>query len=137
MLTAEQRQQLDDARRAILSIHKALLEEERVRHERAHGRVESSLEFLQLALHDPWFAWLHPLSELVVQIDELVASKEPPDPSAAAALVNQAKELLRPDELGNPFQRRYHHALQDVPAVVLAHAAARKLLGIAPAPRIP
>jgi hypothetical protein len=39
---------------------------------RTHGRADTPGSFLQLANHDPHFAWLRPLSELVVQFDELL-----------------------------------------------------------------
>ena len=44
----------------------------RIEYEREHGRVASSGDLLQLVAFDPTFAWLHPLSELIVQLDELV-----------------------------------------------------------------
>ena len=58
-------------------MHKALLEDARIRYEREQGRIEGSGALLRLVLNDPWFAWLHPLSGLVVQIDELLAADEP------------------------------------------------------------
>ena len=35
------------------------------------GRVGSNASLLQLVIHDPWFAWLHQVSEVVVRIDEI------------------------------------------------------------------
>ena len=64
-------------RRGLLRVHKALLDDARIRYEREQGRIEGSGALLQLVLNDPWFAWLHPLSGLVVQIDELLAADEP------------------------------------------------------------
>ena len=32
---------------------------------------------LQLVINDPWFAWLHSVSELVVRIDETVDNGSP------------------------------------------------------------
>jgi len=82
---------------------------------------------LQLVLNDPWFAWLHPLSGLVVQIDELLAADEPTI-ADGEALLNQARTLIRPDANGEGFQRRYHRAIQDVPDVLIAHVALGKHL---------
>src|ERR1051325_6370928 len=66
------RTRLGAVRRALLKLHKALLDDERIEFERVRGRIASSGEFLQLVLNDEWFAYLRPLSALVVQIDELL-----------------------------------------------------------------
>jgi hypothetical protein len=50
------RGRLGDVRRALLRLHKVLLEEERASYERGRGSVGGSGEFLQLVLNDPWFA---------------------------------------------------------------------------------
>ena len=126
-LSQDTRLQLDDVRRGLLRIHKALLDDARIRYEREQGRIEGSGALLRLVLNDPWFAWLHPLSGLVVQIDELLASEEPTT-SDAEALLNQARALIRPDATGEGFQRRYHRAIQDVPDVLIAHVAVGKHL---------
>jgi hypothetical protein len=122
------RARLDTSRDALLSVHKALLDHERARYERTMGPIESAGRLLQLVIHDPWFAWLHPMTELVVQIDELVTAKEPAPPGAAEALLEQARRLFNPAEDGDEFQRHYYEAMQQAPAVVLAHAEAVKRL---------
>lgn len=126
-LTHEARQHLDDVRRGLLRVHKALLDDARIRYEREQGRIEGSGALLRLVLNDPWFAWLHPLSGLVVQIDELLAADEP-TVADGDALLNQARALVRPDSNGDGFQRRYHRAIQDVPDVLIAHVALGKYL---------
>ena len=126
-LPHDTRQRLDDLRRGLLKVHKALLDDARIRYEREQGRIEGSGALLQLVLNDPWFAWLHPLSGLVVQIDELLASDEP-TATDGDMLLNQARVLMRPDENGEGFQRRYHRAIQDVPDVLIAHVALGKFL---------
>lgn len=130
-LPAPLREHFEDARRRLLRVHKALLEDERVRYERVHGRVAGSGTFLQLVIHDPWFAWLHPLSELVVHIEEALAA-DGPSGIDAEALLGQARALLRADENGTVFQQHYHRALQEVPAAVMAHAEAMKTLNASP-----
>jgi hypothetical protein len=129
-LPAAVRRKLNDARLGLLALHKALLDYERIRYERTHGRVESSGAFLQLALHDAQFAWLRPVSELVVQIDELLVSDEPGAEVDADTIMRQARSLLSADENGEQFQRQYHRALQDSPEVVLAHAQWKRLGGV-------
>jgi hypothetical protein len=122
------RARLEQVRRGLLGIHKALLDAERMEYEDEHGRVESRHEFLRLAIHDPWFAWLRPLLALVVLIDEVLASDEPPPPGTVDDLLAQARRFVTADEHGDAFHRRYHELLQQVPAVIMAHAQAVRLV---------
>jgi len=121
-------QRLTDLRNGLLSLHKTLLDAERATYERDIARIKSSTDFLKLVLYDPWFNWLHELSELVVLIDETLDAKEPPDGFSADRLIAQAQELLTPNEAGHGFEQRYFEALQRDPDVVLAHAKTRKLV---------
>jgi hypothetical protein len=123
---------LKQLRQGLLRVHKILLELERTGYERARGRISNSYEFLQLVLKDPWFDWLHRLSELIVQIDETldtVASDTPASENDALALIARAKLLLAPSESGNEFQKNYFLALQQSPDVVLLHSEVTRLLG--------
>jgi hypothetical protein len=122
-------QRLRSVRQALLRLHKRLLEYERETYERAGGRISNPYELLQLVMQDSWFAWLHHLSEFIVQIDELLDADEQPLESVAVALLDQARSLLVPSEAGDEFQRKYFEALQLSPDVVLAHADVVKLLG--------
>ncbi|MDX2251376.1 MAG: hypothetical protein NW202_03735 [Nitrospira sp.] len=118
----------DNIFHALLRLHKALLDDERVSYERVHGRIPSNGAFLQLAVNDPWFAWLRPLSQLMTKLDELSESKEASASAEIAAVFQSVRTLLTPTEAGEGFSRQYHDALQRSPDVVLAHAAARALL---------
>ena len=69
-------QRLRDIRAVLLRVHKTLLEFERQGYERKHGRISNSYQFLELVMSDPWFAWLRQLSELIVEMDELLAARE-------------------------------------------------------------
>jgi hypothetical protein len=118
---------VERTRRALLAVHRALLQAERVEYEGEHGRIEGNSEFLRLVLQAPRFAWLRPLLGLVVEIDESMAADEV-DEEQVRALLSRARDWLRPDEHGDPFQRRYLELLQDAPAVVIAHGEAMELL---------
>jgi hypothetical protein len=120
------RQCLSDVRNALLNVHKALLDSERVTYEQTIGPIKSRNEFLQLLIRDPWFAWLHPLSQLIVAMDEALDEKEPLTAAGVEALVNQARSLLVASEQGEGFSTHYFVALQRDPDVVLAHAEAKK-----------
>ncbi len=119
---------LTDLRRALLTHHKALLDSERARYDHDVERVKSSGQMLNLVLHDPFFAWLHELSELIVMIDETLDADEPATAADAARLLAQARTLLMPAESGDGFRRQYFDALQRDPDVVIAHGAAMKVL---------
>src|SRR5437762_14117598 len=98
-LSAESRGRLRGLSRALLRLHKALLDDERTRFERVRGRIESSGEFLPLVLHDEWFAHLRPLSALVVRIGELLDAEEATQDEAGAIIV-QARVMLKPSHAG-------------------------------------
>jgi hypothetical protein len=104
-LTNETRERLTKVRTALLRLHKALLDFEREGYERARGKIGNSYEFLQLVMSDPWFAWLRQLSELIVEMDELLAAKETPKEGTALALIRQASILLSPSDAGSEFQK--------------------------------
>ena len=118
-------------RTGLLRLHKTMLDLERREYERARGRIGNSYEFLQLVLKDPWFDWLHRLSELIVQIDETLDphAEIPATEADAKALIERAKALLVPAETGSEFQKNYFLALQQSPDVVLLHSEVIKLLG--------
>lgn len=103
------------ARSALLALHGALLAEARVAHEREHGRTTNAA-FLQLAAHDPAYAWLGLLSGLIVRLD----TEERQD-----AILAEAATLLR-CEGGGEFASRYVAAIQASPEVAVAGARARK-----------
>ncbi len=126
------RDTLTQLRRGLLQLHKTLLELERRGYERARGLISNSYEFLQLVLKDPWFDWLHRLSELIVQIDETLDNHDSDTPATeedASALLERAKTLLAPAESGSEFQKNYFLALQQSPDVVLLHSEVVRLLG--------
>lgn len=122
------RRGLKDLRYGLLRLHKALLDSEQVTYERIHGRIGSPGHLLQLVMTDPWFAWLRPLSHLVVRIDELMEAKEETTLQDIAKVLGDVRELLKPSEAGEGFERNYYEALQRTPDVVLAHAHVKKLL---------
>jgi len=126
------RENLKALRTGMLRLHKILLDLERRDYERARGKISNSYEFLQLVLKDPWFDWLHRLSELIVQIDETLDTRDSETPATeadASALIERAKTLLAPAETGTEFQKNYFLALQRSPDVVLLHSEIVKLLG--------
>ena len=114
-----------------MGLHKSLIVSEQVTYERIYGRISSSGQLLQLVMNDPWFAWLHPLSHLVVRIDVVLEEQDHTTIEVAQELLAEARAMLRPSEEGDGFERSYYEALQRTPDVVLAHATVKKLLSTA------
>ena len=114
--------ELRTLRHALLRLHKALVDSERVTYERVQGRVATKGELLQLVIHDSWFVWLRPVSELIVRLDGLLDSDEPTIVAEGAGVTTEIRQLLTPAEGGPGFATHYFEALQRDPAVVLAHA---------------
>ena len=127
-LDAETRNRLTELRTRLLELHKALLDDAKTAYEMDRGRIASAGALLQLVIHDPWFAWLHQISELVVRIDEMTAADAKSSEPEAKALLDQVDRLLLPSETGDTFARRYYEAIQRQPAVVLAHGAVKRLM---------
>jgi hypothetical protein len=117
---------LHDLRQALLRLHKTLLDWERGGYERIHGR-QSSSDLLDALLNDPQFAWLRPISQLIVRIDELLGEKTPMR-NDVEAVVSQVKSLTSPNAEGNIYERRYDTVLQEDPDAVFAHRDVLKLL---------
>ena len=107
----------------LLTLHKALVDSERVEYEKTIGKITSPNHFLQLLTNDPWFAWLSPLSQLIVSIDEALDAEDKPNQEAIDALLKEATRLLLPSETGSGFSKHYFEAIQRDPDVVLAHGA--------------
>jgi hypothetical protein len=116
------RKKLDDAHRVLLRVHKALIDHERIAYESQHGSVGTPLKFLEIVMHDPSFAWLRPISTLIVEIDEFVSTRQPRENKEGEALLVEAKQLLVPSADGNDFQLRYHAAVHSSSDVAAAHA---------------
>lgn len=124
---------LNDLRQALLRLHKTLLEWERAGYERIHGR-QSNNDLLNALLNDPQFAWLRPISQLIVRIDEILGEKTPPPMrNDVDAVVSQVRLLTSPNAEGDIYERRYDTVLQEHPDAVFAH---RDVLGLLKQDRI-
>jgi len=139
-------------RHAALYLHKVLIQAVRLDYERTHGHVENPTQLWQLLLTDPKFAWLRPLSQWIVALDDgpetdaeqvemsanevIAAAVRGLDHTAAleglersAAVRGELENLLTDPEWSEP----YLQLLQEVPEVVLAHAKLQQELQRLPA----
>jgi hypothetical protein len=119
---------LGELRKRLLALHKILLDWERTAYEREHGRRTPG-ELLNALMSEPRFAWLRPVSELIVRIDESleIDAMEGPEINVNDILV-QARTLVSPDAGGTPYAQRYYTALQEHPDAVIEHRAVTTLL---------
>ena len=127
---------LAQVRRTLLDLHKALIERERAAYEQGHG-VVSPAEMLQLLIRDAAFSWLHPISELIVRVDELISNandRRRPTPARPAMtpdqvraeaeiLLVETRELLTAGDAPGGFRQHYDAVLQSDPAIVAMHRA--------------
>jgi len=119
---------LSGLRDALLNLHKVLVESERASYEQTMGTIQSPNQLLQLLINDPWFAWLHPLSLLIVAMDEALDDSEALKVRLANELMKETRLLLVASEAADGFSGHYYNALQRDPDVIFAHAEAIKFL---------
>src|SRR4026207_324004 len=75
---------------ALLKLHKALLDSEKIVYERNVRPIQSPNHFFQLLTNDPYFAWLRPISQLIVAIDETLDDKEALTNDSVDSLMRQS-----------------------------------------------
>lgn len=114
---------------ALVKLHKALLDSEKIEYEKNVAPIRSPNHFFQLLTSDPYFAWLRPISQLIVAIDETLDEKEPLTNDSVDSLMRQSVFLLVPAQGTGDFPERYVAALQRDPRVILAHAQVAKRIG--------
>jgi len=114
---------------ALREVHRALVEATRKAYERENGPAGGPGQMLKLLTEDPYFAWLHPMSELIVDLDSLLTQELLPQGTVAAVRM----EIDRLTQAGDsPFWSKYAPLLQDVPGVVMAHGRLRRAINALP-----
>ena len=114
------RQKLLEVRKGLLRLHKALIDSERLVYERGHGQMSNG-QFLQALIQEPFFAWLRPYSGLIVEIDEVLATREPVAGADARAFVERVRALVLLPREGGSALERYETVRQRDPSVLLLH----------------
>jgi hypothetical protein len=115
---------LDELSQALRELHKTLLDAELDN----FPMVRGSADRLRLVVEHPSFAWLHALSELIVEFDELVDSGRVTVASLRSC-GDTVERLLGPATASHAdFRSRYLGCLQLAPEVALATGAVRQRL---------
>ncbi len=116
------REKMTAIRQTLLALHKALLDSEKTAYEIVHGPIASPAAFLQLLINDDRFAWLRPITTLLVQIDETLAAKKPPASTKDfEQLIEDTRALLSPSREAAEFWKHYSNVIDRDPAVALYH----------------
>ena len=106
---------INAARESLLALHKSLIDNMRTEHERSTGRTLTPGELLGLLTADAEFDWLHPFSQLIVAIDELLEREVPPTDRDAAAVRLEIARLI------DGREPRYTAAADRATSVALEH----------------
>lgn len=116
----------------LLEVHRTLIEATRYEFESAHGRIENPYELLQLVESDPVFAWLRPMTSLLVQVDELL-EQDAITVDEVATVRATAERLVQPPEgTTSAFHDRLRALRQSVPSLVVLHTHVRHALAALP-----
>jgi hypothetical protein len=138
MRAMTERAEWDKLSSTLRELHRALIERARRDYEQENATVVQPAQFLQLLITDPAFAWLRPLSELMVDID-LVREAEPELRDEVSAAIRPVVEhLLSPRAGSGPpggLGERYWKYVEDDPHVAMAHGGIRQAIRSWPRPQ--
>lgn len=114
---------------ALREVHRALVQAVRAAYEKDVGPAGGPGQMLRLLTEDPYFAWLHPMSELIVDLDSLLAQELLPT-GTVAGVREEIDRLTKAG--GSPFWVKYAPLLQTDTDVVMAHGHLRRAINALP-----
>jgi hypothetical protein len=122
---AEMRAALRELSQKLLPLHRTLIESARAEYAATVAPVNGPNHLLQLLNEDPHFAWLKPMTSLIVDIDEM--ARVDFTPADFDAVVKRVEQFFgnSPDA---DFAGHYVPVLQRDVDVAIAHAALRQIL---------
>jgi hypothetical protein len=119
------RDALRELSRALIPLHRRLIDAAKDEYAFAYQAVSNPSQLLQLLQEDPFFAWLKPVTSLIVDIDEMARTDfEREDVNRIAA---RADRLFGATDQ-NEFTAKYIPILQGDVDVAIGHAAVRQAL---------
>ncbi len=119
---------LRELRPLLLKAHKYLMDAEKDAYEAAHGPIPHKGEYLRLVLSHEQFSWLRPISQFIVQIDEVLMAKQHQPVIRAEELMQEARHLLQATEIGHAFQEKSALAAQRDPEMAVMALRMAELL---------
>ena len=128
----ENAEKLKNARNLLLKLHKSMLDLERGMYEGLNGPLTPA-QFVNILMEDEDFAWLRRFSMLIVEIDEMFASKEGIPDGMVEANLDKVRELVEMKEPDEYFRAKYQFAIQRSPDAAGLHSQLKNLLSEPPA----
>jgi hypothetical protein len=116
------REALREISKLLLPLHRALIDAAKEDYAFAVARVKPA-QLLQLLTDDPFFAWLKPVTSLIVDIDEMARTDF--EAADVAAIADRLDRLFGAKAEGT-FSVQYIPMLQRSVDVAIGHAALRK-----------
>jgi hypothetical protein len=117
-----------EVRHSLLELHRALLDAQRIRYEREHGRIETSGEFLGLVLEHPMFEWLRELSALIAQLDEWLEGGDKARGDDFDEILASLRSMIQAGGANLRFNKPYWELVEEAPAVLVEHVKLWRLL---------
>ena len=115
---AELRDALRELSRTLIPVHRRLIESAKSDYAFAYGANARPSELVELLQNDPFFAWLKPLTAVIVDIDEMARTDF--EVADVTAIVDRIEKLLGETE--------YIEMLQRDIDVATGHAALRRVM---------
>lgn len=128
MSPSERIARVDRIRHAVLELHKAMIDAQRILYERDHGRLETTSQFLGLVLEHRDFEWIRELSALIAQLDEWREEAEASSDQELADILAALRALIQPGGSHAAFTERYWRMLDSSPEVLVDHVKLWRLL---------
>ena len=122
---AELRAALREVSKVLIPLHRGLIDALRDDYSFGYGPIEGPGHLLRLLNEHPFFAWLKPLTTLIVDIDEMARTDFAP---ADAEGIGARLDRLFGANVDPAFAGRYVPVLQRSVDVAIGHAAVRQAM---------
>ena len=122
---ARKRTALRETSKTLLPLHRALIDAAKTDYVAATMLQVTPTELLRLITDDPFFAWLKPVTSLIVDIDEM--ARKDFETADVAAIADRIEKLFGPTADAE-FAAKYVPILQREVDVAGAHGALRQAM---------
>lgn len=123
---AEERKALGALHKALMPLHRALINATKEEYSVENGPVDNPYKLLGLVQSDPFFEWLKPVTELIVQVDDLTENDF--ETSDVKRVVERVRVMFLGAEDGDAFNQRYQAVLQQDFDVATFHPTLRRVV---------
>lgn len=129
-MSTETKQVFQELAKALIDLHRDLLMLQAKTLESESGRKISPYELLHASLHNPQFAWLRLMSEIIVTIDTLIDESENLSAKEASEIAEEVLNLIERPQGSNhtEFWNRYSHFLSVNPDIIMKHSRVKEII---------